>query len=176
MSRDLLQEMLDYKEIVELKARFGRTVDAKDWAGYTEVFSADAVFDFGDGNLLQGGPAFVAAVRDQLEGGISVHRAYMPEITFTGPDEAEGIWAVNDYLEWEADPVTGTRRGYQGFGREYETYRKIGGAWKIVHWRLRYDRMDPLLPQPLPDRVAGGPALLRDDAYIAAVVRPEWMR
>lgn len=170
MSQDLLQQMLDYKEIIELKARFTRTVDAKDWQGYTEVFADDLEFEFGDGNIMHGGPAFVAAVRDQIGQGISVHRASLPEIIFKSATEADGIWAVNDYIEWAADPVTGNRNGFQGFGREYETYRKIDGQWKITYWRVRYDRMDVLLPTPLPAQVAaGGPDLLRSDEYLTAV-------
>ena len=61
---------------------------------------------------------------------------------------------------------------YNGHGREYETYRKIDGAWKITSWRLRYDRLDPLPREPLPKTIAGGPDGLRDAAYIAAVVDP----
>ena len=67
------------------------------------------------------------------------------------------------------DPATGERRGVQGFGYEYELYRKIHGAWKIAGWRLYYIRMDPLPRTPLPDRVLGGPEVLRDKQYIAAV-------
>jgi hypothetical protein len=31
MSEDRLQQFFDYKEIIELKASFGRLADAKDW-------------------------------------------------------------------------------------------------------------------------------------------------
>lgn len=169
MSETLLQELLDHREILELKARFVRTVDAKDWDGYRDVFSADGIFDFGDAKLVQGGDAFVAAVAGMLEGAISVHRAFLPEVTIVSATEAKGEWAVNDYIEWKPDPVSGERRGFMGFGREYETYLKINGAWKIAHWRVHYDRVDPLPRVPLPDRILGGPELLRDQEYIAAV-------
>jgi hypothetical protein len=169
MSENLLQQMLDYKEILELKARFVRTVDAKDWKGYRDVFHSEGHFDFGGGLTVQGGGAFVEAVAGMLEGAISVHRAFLPEIDFKSSTEAEGKWAVNDYIEWKPDPATGERRGVQGFGYEYELYRKIDGAWKIAGWRLYYIRMDPLPRTPLPDRVLGGPEVLRDKQYLAAV-------
>jgi hypothetical protein len=170
MSEELLQQLLDYKQIVELKARFVHTVDAKDWDGYRAVFTpADGLFDFGGGFTVTGGDVFVEAVASQLEGATSVHRAFLPQISFQSPTEAAGEWAVNDYIEFTPDPVTGERRGHQGFGYEYETYRKVGGAWKIAGWRVHYVRLDPLPRAPLPDGFLGGPDVLRDRAYIAAV-------
>lgn len=170
MSDSKLQEMLDYKEILELKARFVETVDAKDWDGYRAVFTPDeGVFDFGGDFQVEGGDTFVATVADQLEGAVSVHRAFLPQITFVSPTEAKGSWAVNDYIEWQPDPVTGERRGQQGFGYEYETYRKVDGTWKIAGWSLKYIRLDPLPRAPLPDSFLGGPEVMRDENYIAAV-------
>jgi hypothetical protein len=178
MSEKLLQEFIDYKEIVELKARFVHTVDAKDWDGFRAVFTpAEGVFDFGGGFIVEGGDAFVDAVAGQLENATSVHRAFLPRIAFDGADLAHrewatGEWAVNDYIEWLPDPATGERRGQQGFGYEYEIYRKTAGGWKIAGWRLRYIRLDPLRRAPLPESYLGGPDILRDPDYIAAVTKP----
>ena len=172
MSQDLLQQMLDYKEIIELKARFGRLADVKDWEGFTEVFSADATFDLGAGQIMHGGATYADACRVMLEGATSLHRFSMPEITFVGPTEATGIWVLHDYNEWPPHPETGERCGYNGHGREYETYRKIDGAWKITAWRLRYDRLDPLPREPLPKSILGGPDALRNEAYLSAVINP----
>jgi hypothetical protein len=175
MSERLLQELIDYKEIVELKARFVRTVDAKDWDGFRAVFTAsDGVFDFGGGFVVEGGDTFVETVAGQLEDAISVHRAFLPQITFESATQAKGEWAVNDYIEWKPDPRTGERRGQQGFGYEYETYRKVGGVWKIAGWRLHYIRLDPLPRAPLPGSFLGGPDVMRDRDYIAAVTKPPY--
>jgi hypothetical protein len=172
MADDRLQQMFDYKDIIELKARFGRLADAKDWEGFKNVFSTDATFDLGGGQIMHGGATYAYAVKDMLEGAVSLHRFSMPEITFLGPNEATGIWVLHDYNVWPSDPQTGERCGYNGHGREYETYRKIDGAWKITTWRLRYDRLDPLPREPLPSTILGGPDALRNEAYIAAVVDP----
>jgi hypothetical protein len=172
-NEEKLQQLLDYKEIIELKARFGRLADVKDWDAFKEVFSEDATFDLGTGDLLHGGEAYANAVRDMLEDATSIHRFLMPEITFVSATEATGIWMLNDYVEWQPDPSTGERVGFKGYAREYETYRKIDGIWKITSWRLRYDRFDPLAREPLPRRVeGGGPDALRDEAYMSAVVNP----
>jgi hypothetical protein len=172
MSEKLLQEFLDYKAIVELKARFVETVDAKDWDGYRSVFTPkEGVFDFGGGFTVQGGDAFVDTVKGMLEGAVSVHRAFLPQIQVASAAEATGAWAVNDYIEWTPDPKTGERRGQQGFGYEYETYRKVGGAWKIAGWRLHYTRLDPLPRAPLPTDFLGGPEVMRDETYVSAVTK-----
>lgn len=170
MSQDQLQQLIDYKEILELKARFVETVDAKDWDGYRSVFTpSEGIFDFGGGFTVEGGDTFVETVAGQLEGATSVHRAFLPQIAFESATLAKGSWAVNDYIEFAPDPETGERRGQQGFGYEYETYRKVDGAWKIAGWRLKYIRIDPLPRQPLPGTIIGGPDVLRDEAYLAAV-------
>lgn len=172
MTQDLLQQFFDYKAICELKARFGRLADAKDWEAFKDLFTPETTFDLGAGQLLHGGETYAYAVRDMLEGAVSLHRFLMPEITFHSPTEASGIWMINDYNEWPADPKTGERNAYKGYGREYETYGKIDGDWKITSWRLRYDRLDPVPREPLPKYMMGGPDALRDEAYIAAVVNP----
>lgn len=172
MPEDKLQQMVDYKDIIELKARFGRFADVQDWQGYRSVFSDDCIFDFGGGVIMQGGQTGTDVIAGMLEGAVSVHRAYMPEIEFVSPVEAKGIWAVNDYIEWAADPATGSRAGQMGYGREYETYKKVDGNWKIAHWRLRYDRLDPLPHQPLPTTFLGGPDVMRDANYVKSVVDP----
>lgn len=170
MDTEKLQQMLDYKDIVELKARFVEKVDGKDWNGFRAVFTPkDGTFDFGGELKVTGGDAFVDTVIEQLEGAVSVHRAFLPQIEFESPTLARGSWAVNDYIEWGADPETGERRGHQGFGYEYETYRKIDGVWKIAEWRVHYTRMDPLPRAPLPDTYLGGPDVLRDSDYLEAV-------
>lgn len=174
MDKDKLQELLDHRAICELKARFVETVDTKDWDGFRAVFTPDTgTFDFGGTFQVTGGDAFVAECADQLTNAVSVHRAFLPQIRFTGPDEATGCWAVNDYIEWGKDPKTGERQGQQGFGYEYETYRRIDGEWKIAEWRVHYVRVDPLQRMPLPETILGGPEVLRDDAYLAAVTAPQ---
>jgi hypothetical protein len=172
MSQDKLQELIDYREICELKHSFGRLADVKDWEGYRNVFTDDCEFDFGGGVIMKGSQTGTDAIAGMLEGAVSVHRAYMPEITFVSPTEAKGIWAVNDYIEWAPDPATGSRAAQMGYGREYETYRKVDGKWKIAHWRLRYDRLDPVPREPLPTTFLGGPDVMRDEAYVKSVVDP----
>jgi hypothetical protein len=169
MSADKLQELLDWKEIMELRARYFRTVDAKDWEGFRATFTDDCTFDFGDGNVIEGADAFVAVVKDQADTAVTVHRGTLPEITIDSPTEAHGRWQLNDYLEWPAHPETGERQGVFGFGHEDDEYRKVDGEWKISSWFLHYLRLDPIFPAPLPTSISGGPEILREDTMAGYV-------
>jgi hypothetical protein len=163
MSNDLgqrVQELEDREAIKELKGRYFRLVDEKDWDAWRGLFTDDATFDFGDGTVIEGADAFVDAVRGMVDGtnvARTVHHGHMPELSFDGPTEARGSWVLADYLEWEPDPETGGRRGVRGYGHEVETYRKLDGEWKIATWVLSYIRMDPLPSEPLPQEMFVGP-------------------
>ncbi len=171
-----VQELLDRAEIAELKARYFRLVDEKDWDAWRELFTDDAQFYFGGARRIDGGEAFVSAVRGMLDGAPgrarSVHRGHMPELTVDSPTEAHGSWGLADYIEWPPDRETGTRTGFRGYGHEIETYRKVDGVWKIASWRLRYLRKDPLPREHLPEQILGGPDTLRDPDYIEQVTAP----
>jgi ketosteroid isomerase-like protein len=150
-----LQELLDREAIKELKARYLRCVDAKEWEGFRQTLADDATFQVMDREPIEGADAFVAWVQQASAGSRGVHHGHMPELTFTSPTEAHGTWVLYEYNEREPDPETGGRRGFEGYGRYDESYRKVDGEWKIARWRLSYLRMDALPPEPLPDRIAG---------------------
>ena len=158
MSEVLLREILDREAIKELKARYWRFVDAKDWAGFRGVFTDDVHVEIVNLEPIDGADAFVAYVRAAV-GARTVHHGHTPELTIDGPSEAHGTWALADYVEWEPDPETGERRGFKGYGRYEERYRKVEGEWKIASLRLSYLRMDPLMPEPLPARIRGPESL-----------------
>ena len=150
-----LQALLDREAIRDLKARYYRLLDAKNWTEFREVFTEDAHFDVESFALIDGVDEFVAVVRGTLEGATTVHHGHMGEITLTGDGEAAGTWALADYVEWRSN---GERRGIKGFGRYEETYRKSDGRWQIASLCLRYTRIDPLPREPLPPSVLAGPA------------------
>jgi hypothetical protein len=159
MTDEMVRELLDREAIKELKARYFRLVDEQDWDAYRQLFTDDARFELMGGEPIIGADAHVAFVREALAGAKTVHHGHMPELSIDGPTEAHGTWAHADYVEWPSDPDTGERRGIMGFGRYDETYRKEDGVWKIAGWRLRYQRMDPLPREPLPDSILGLPDL-----------------
>jgi 3-phenylpropionate/cinnamic acid dioxygenase small subunit len=154
----IVQELLDREAIVQLKARYFRLVDARDWAGWRELFTDDCRIDLLPGVVIEGADNYVAAVREMVVNLISVHQGHMPIVMIDSPTNAHGTWSLFEYLEFDSDPQTRERRGRKGYGHERETYRKVNGQWKIASMHLSYLRMDPLPRKPLPERVLGRPS------------------
>jgi hypothetical protein len=161
MSEAALQELLDRELIQELKARYLRLADDQDWEAFRELLCDDARIEIEIlGETLEGPDALVAVNRRNLAGARTVHHGHMAELTIDSPTEAHGRWVLSDYVEWPADPATGERRGYKGYGGYEETYRKVDGAWRIASVRITHRRVDPLLTRPLPTALDGGPDIL----------------
>jgi len=124
--------------IKQLKARYFRTMDTKDWDGMREVFADDVVMDTtsSGGGVVRGADEFMAFLSKTLQDVVTVHHGHMPEIEVTSPTTATGVWAMEDLLKW---PNGAELRGY---GHYHETYTSIDGAWRIQSSRLTRLRMD----------------------------------
>jgi hypothetical protein len=158
-----IETLLALEEIKQLKARYFRCVDSKDWAGLAQVFAPDAILDLADGararNPLTGEfdqppldfppltsvEAIVAQISQSVQRLVTVHHGHMPEIRLTSGTSAEGIWAMEDMLRspdgtplpW-APPFT----NMHGYGYYHESYRRIEGSWRIAFLRLTRLRVD----------------------------------
>ena len=132
------QRLLDIEEIKQLKARYFRCLDGKDWDGLADVFTADAVLE-AQGNRREGRENIVGFIARFLDGVVSVHHGHMPEITVTGPDSAAGVWAMFDYLTYATDPPS----GFRGYGHYLEEYVRDDGRWRIRRLELTRIRVDP---------------------------------
>ncbi|OHV27155.1 DUF4440 domain-containing protein [Parafrankia soli] len=132
----------DIEAIKQLKARYFRLLDTKDWDGLRGLFTDDLVIDTtgSGGGVIAGADAFVGFVSSHLAEAVTVHHGHTPEITLTSPSEATGIWAMEDRI-WFANGHAMT-----GFGHYHETYAKIDGSWRIASstlTRLRVDMTGP---------------------------------
>jgi uncharacterized protein (TIGR02246 family) len=122
----------DLEAIRQLKARYFRTMDTKDWAGMRQVFTDDVVIDTTEsgGSVVEGADAFVAFLQDAIGDAVTVHQGHMPEIELTSATTATGIWALHDIVIWP----TGMR--LDGHGHYHETYEKGPGGWRIRSSKL----------------------------------------
>ncbi|MEY4160457.1 MAG: hypothetical protein RLZZ136_1078 [Pseudomonadota bacterium] len=126
------QTLSDREAIGELKARYCRFLDTKQWDAWRDLFTEDAVLDTSEA----GGPPPVigraealAMVRQNIETARTAHQVHTPEITITG-DNAVGIWAMQDRLIWpEGHAMT-------GYGHYCESYVKRDGEWMIAKSKL----------------------------------------
>jgi hypothetical protein len=139
----------DVRALHELKARYFRLMDTKQWSQWRELFTDDFVFYMEDSVLpattepvTVGGDAFVAEVSKVLSTAVSVHHGHMPEITFTGDRTATGIWAMFDWVD-DAE----RQFAIQGFGHYHEKYVKDErDLWVMAELRLTRIRVDAVAP------------------------------
>jgi hypothetical protein len=132
----------DVEAIKQLKARYFRTMDTKDWDAMRDVFADDVIVDTtsSGGGVVEGGDAFIAFLRDTIGDVVTVHHGHMPEIEVTSATTATGIWAMEDMLRWP------NGMELHGYGHYHETYEKTGDRWRIkttTLTRLRTDFSEP---------------------------------
>ena len=128
----------DWLEICNLKARYCRCLDTKDWDGYAAVYTEDAILDTSPsgGLRVEGRDAAIAYVRSSIsEDTITTHHVHAPEIEIHG-DTATGVWAMQDRNIWP------NGRKLLGFGHYHERYVRIGGSWRIAESRLTRINME----------------------------------
>lgn len=133
--------MDEIRAIEQLKARYFRLMDTKDWAGFRHLFSPDVVVDVSDdgGRIYDGVDAFMEMLEPTLCDVVTVHHGHMPEIELSSPTTASGIWAMEDHLRF---PPGGPIAELHGYGHYYDTYVKLDDGWRISRTRLVRLRLD----------------------------------
>jgi hypothetical protein len=134
------EQLADIEAIKQLKARYFRFMDTKNWDEFGRLFTRDAVLSGGDREVA-GRTAIVEFVSATSDGVRSAHQGFLPEIEITGAGQARGIWAMSDYFE-----VRGTEppAGFSGFGHYEDRYAREEGAWRISFSRLTRIKIIPL--------------------------------
>jgi hypothetical protein len=140
-----LERLTDLHAIQQLKSRYFRYLDTKAWNLWRQLFTDDVDF-FVEGSVrsgqetstVSGADAVVARVSKAFATAVTVHHGHMPDIEFTAPDQATGIWAMYDWVD-------DAEKGYavQGWGHYHERYRRVDdGPWQISELRLTRLRSD----------------------------------
>ena len=126
------EDLVEIEQIRQLKARYFRLMDSKQWDDWAQVFCEDVVIDTTqEGSpLIHGRAAFLEFLPPILEGVKTVHHGHMSEIELTSATTAVGTWSMEDMLWWP--PEQGGRHLW-GKGWYFEQYRKeADGAWRIA--------------------------------------------
>src|ERR1700745_1688846 len=92
----------DLEQLRQLKARYCRFLDTKDWAAWRALFADDFVSDTSEagGKRIEGADAFVAFVRRTIAARVTVHQVPAPELELTSPATARGVWALEDLIRF----------------------------------------------------------------------------
>lgn len=136
----MASELEEIERIKQLKARYFRHMDCREWDQWRTCFTADIVASYDGPPRLgkrddptevscNGRDNLVAAVSGLFTEARSIHQGYMPEIELTSATTASGIWSMWDYIR----SPKGT---FQGWGHYHEDYVKEGGEWKIKKIKL----------------------------------------
>jgi hypothetical protein len=117
----------DIEQIKQLKYRYLRTLDLKQWAEFAECFLPEVTGDYA-GLAFEDRDALVNYMRENLgEGLISMHHAHHPEISVEG-DEATGRWYLEDkVIVPEFDFVL------EGAAFYTDRYLRTPDGWRIAH-------------------------------------------
>jgi uncharacterized protein (TIGR02246 family) len=144
---DLVQRLEAIEEIKQVKARYFRHLDTKDWDAFADVFTPDARMDMSgevrgsgpDDGVTTGKHDIAAFVRRMVGDVTTVHHGHTPEIEVTSPNTAAGVWAMEDTLRW---PEGGPLAAMHGYGHYHDTYEKAEGRWRIKSTTLTRLRVD----------------------------------
>lgn len=144
----------DIEAIKQLKARYCRHLDTKDWAAWRTLFTDDFVSDTSEagGKVIVGADDFVAFLRKTLgrPSQRTAHQVHAPEIELTSPTTARGVWALQDVVR------LGPGLTLVGYGHYFETYENVAGQWLIKTsklTRLREDIVTPVFSIYVSDRI-----------------------
>lgn len=132
---ETLDRSADVAAIHRLKYAYFRFLDLKEFDRLGELLTEDATAAYEDGrSSFSGRDAIVAWLRDSLadRGIVTEHHGHHPEITFTGSDEATGVWYLHDRVVVPAyDVEIGGTAFYD------DRYVRRDGAWVISHTGYR---------------------------------------
>lgn len=152
-------ELTEIEAIKQLKARYCRLLDTKNWSQWRALFADDFRSDTSPagGKLIVGADEFVAFTRRSLRDRATVHQVHAPEIELTSATTATAVWALEDVVRLA--PGVNLR----GYGHYHETYEKLDGRWLFTSstlTRLREDIFNTLVSVYLSDRIKTAAARL----------------
>lgn len=116
----------DLHEIEQLKYRYLRTLDTKDWDGFAATLLPEATGSYG-GLALASREAIVSFMRENLPASVvTLHQVHHPEIEVDG-DRATGCWYLQDkVIATEHDVVI------EGAAFYRDEYRRTPDGWRIA--------------------------------------------
>ena len=143
---DRIGQLIAKEDIRELKARYCRCLDTKDWDGLAALFLDDAVLDVQQdtGNPpITGRAGILDQIRFTVIDAATSHQVHTPEIAFMSDDEATGVWAMQDRVVWQPgkSPLPGVA-SITGYGQYHERYRQTADGWKYASLRLTRFHVD----------------------------------
>ncbi|HZZ98068.1 MAG TPA: nuclear transport factor 2 family protein [Jatrophihabitantaceae bacterium] len=141
-------DLVAVREIEQLKYRYTRALDLKQWDEFAATLTADVSASYGAKLSFRGRHDVVTFMRNSLGPAIiTVHHVHHPEITISG-DEATGTWYLQDTViitehrmllrgaAFYTDRYVRTDGGWQiaatAYTRSYESVEKLDESWQLT--------------------------------------------
>ena len=125
------ERLLAIEEIKQVKARYFRCMDMKDWADFTAVFAPDATVDYAPEAAdssdwkASGAANVVALVRKVVGPAVSIHHGHMAEVEVTSRARRMRSSRWRNLIFW---PEGSRYKTLHGWGHYHETYEKIAAS------------------------------------------------
>ena len=140
-----MNELLEKDQILQLKARYFRGLDTKDWDLFAATMTDDVAGRYSDGQLsFDGKEPLVSFMKENLSIAtvVTMHHGHHPEIVINDDgNTASGVW----YLQDMVIDLVGKTRLY-GAAIYSDEYRKVDGEWKIskTGYSRTFEFVEPL--------------------------------
>ncbi|CAM5645424.1 hypothetical protein GCM10010378_60750 [Streptomyces viridochromogenes] len=144
-----VRRLADVEEIRQVKARYFRYLDSKQWSELAALFTAHPTIDVGA--KYSSGKELAEKTAALLGDAPTAHQGFLPEIQVHG-NRATAIWAMEDYVSFP--PGSSYKNGFHGYGEYHDTYQRIDGRWYISSTVLSRFRVDtvPNWTPPAPQK------------------------
>jgi hypothetical protein len=129
-----VEEMRIMEDVRQVKARYFRFTDSKNWAELATIFCKQATLGGVDGPAFCGAGTIVDLIRRGTDRVTTVHHGHCHEVWVDSANEARGIIAFEDLgFSHKSDELV-----MHGYGHYHEVYRLEDGAWRI--WECKIAR------------------------------------
>ena len=138
--RAALRHMQDVEAIKTLKARYCHLVDARKWDELEELWTDDAVCDYGFFGSYQGRKEIVNKFFRELVDSASsfmVHMVHNPLVEVHG-DEASGSWYLT--AQTTIEPF---KQAVWVMGIYQDRFKRVGRVWKLSSLKFEFKYYTP---------------------------------
>lgn len=138
----------EIEAIQQLKFRYFRCLDTKDWEGMSALLVPEATSAYGDGKYsYEGREDIMKFLTDSLgrDTIMTAHFGHHPEIALESDDRATGVWSFEDTVIDTQFEIT-----IRGAGFYSDVYVKRDGAWRILStgYRRTFEEMESRKDRP----------------------------
>lgn len=128
-----VRRLEDRLELRDLAARYSQAVDDRDFDTVVDCFSEDATVGRAESGQDGSGPESVRAfyARQMRDMHMTFHYPHTQQVTFDGPDSANGVVNAQAEMAVDATLVVSSLRYLDRYARE-------AGRWKIAERRMHF--------------------------------------